>query len=456
MKAMVCMKTMACIKSMVGINLHLPSATSGPNEPTQASPPPEPVPTELPLTGRLVTRRLLPRRLLPRRLLPRRLLIVQQVLKQYRLAFYQQLATALAAKGIELTLCFSLPNQQDRSKADNITEPPGAYAQLVTLRQWGPLVWQHVPATQQFDLVIVEQANRHLLNYWLLLQRLYSPSPKLVFWGHGFNHQAPSGLWSAIKERYKKWLLRRPDGFFAYTEDVARYARAQGVAADRITVLNNSIDTAAFAAKVQLFRQQAPRQHAPMVAMTTPAASAGLTLLFCGALYPDKKIPLLLATARVLAEKNVLKQLIVLGDGPDRHLLLAEQAAQRATPSRSSWLDYRGACFADEKAAAYAKADLVLHPGLLGLAVLDAFAAGLPVITTHFARHSPELSYLQHGSNGLQVADDELVAAVVELAQAPALRQALALGAKQSAELYSLPAMVSAFTAGVCQVLQAE
>lgn len=366
-----------------------------------------------------------------------RVLIVQQVLKQYRLAFYQQLVEQLAADGIELTLCFSLPQAADIAKADNITEPPGPYAKCVPLRQFGPLVWQQVPPLHQFDLVIVEQANRHLLNYLLILRRLFRPTPKLIFWGHGFNHQAPTGAWSWLKEQYKKQLLRCADGFFAYTKPVACYAQQQGVAAHRITVLNNSIDTSYFAAQVQRFRLQQPRLSQQSQNSDTP----GFTLLFCGALYPDKKIPLLLQTAQTLADQKLLKRLIVLGDGPDRALLTGASTAP--------WLDYRGACFGDDKAAAYAEADLVLHPGLLGLAVLDAFAAGLPLVTTFFSGHSPELAYLEHGVNGLIVDEDILTTRVQQLLLSPSELAALADGASESAGTYSLASMVRAFAGGV-------
>ncbi|MBU2223758.1 MAG: glycosyltransferase, partial [Gammaproteobacteria bacterium] len=131
-----------------------------------------------------------------------------------------------------------------------------------------------------------------------------------------------------------------------------------------------------------------------------------------------------------------------------------EHIAQQANQQLPPWLDYRGPCFGDDKAAAYAVADVVLHPGLLGLAVLDAFAAELPVITTHFAGHSPELAYLQSGFNGLLVTETALSQVMLDLSQSPEQLQALALGAAQSASRYSLPAMVSAFTAGVRQMLQ--
>lgn len=369
-------------------------------------------------------------------------LIVQQVLKQYRFELFEQLAQQLAADGIQLTLCFSLPQGDELAKADNIVSPPGPYAKQVSINTFGPLVWQSVPDVGSFDLVIVEQANRHLLNYLLLLRRAWKQTPKVIFWGHGFNHQALPGLWSSIKQQVKKAQLSVADGFFAYTQQVATYAMHQGIGAERITVLNNSIDTSAFCNQVQRLRQQraARSKQRP-------------TLLFCGALYPDKQIGLLLQTAQQLARQQYIGKLIVLGDGPDKPLIDAALKAQDQAAQPSAWLDYRGACFGEDKAAAYAEADLVLNPGLVGLAILDAFAAGLPLVTTHFRGHSPEISYLEHGVNGLMVEASQLSESLMQLLQAPQQLQVLADGAAQSSLKYRLESMVQAFASGVRQVL---
>src|SRR5258708_5485455 len=42
---------------------------------------------------------------------------------------------------------------------------------------------------------------------------------------------------------------------------------------------------------------------------------------------------------------------------------------------------------------------------LVGLGVLDSFAMGLPVATTAFPYHSPEIEYLDPGGNGTVTAD---------------------------------------------------
>jgi L-malate glycosyltransferase len=39
----------------------------------------------------------------------------------------------------------------------------------------------------------------------------------------------------------------------------------------------------------------------------------------------------------------------------------------------------------------------MLMPGLVGLAVLDAFADGIPRVTTVIEYHSPEIEYLVPG-----------------------------------------------------------
>ena len=45
--------------------------------------------------------------------------------------------------------------------------------------------------------------------------------------------------------------------------------------------------------------------------------------------------------------------------------------------------------------AALSRANLMLIPGLVGLAVVDSFAAQCPVVTTDFRGHSPEFEYIE-------------------------------------------------------------
>ncbi len=370
-------------------------------------------------------------------------LVVQQLLKNFRLPLHDGVYQQLAQQGIRYRLVFSAPQGAEISKGDCLASAPAPWYQLIRLRQLGPVVWQQPPGWRQARVIVVEQANKHLFNWWLLLNLTLLPKrcwphgdkPRLVFWGHGFNHQRRGGF----GEWLKRQLLRYPAHWLSYTQSVSAYLQQQGVAAERITTLNNSLDNQKFGEQVLALRAQLQSS-----ALTARLPARPLVLLFCGALYHDKQLPLLLEVCAQAVAEGIVGKLIVVGDGPLRTLF---------TTAAPAWLDYRGACFADDKVQAFAEADLVFNPGLVGLAILDAFAAALPFITTDFAGHSPEISYLQHQVNGLllPMQPQVLVAALRSLQQEPTLLAALADGARHSAQHYSMAAMVAHFSQGVTQ-----
>ena len=92
----------------------------------------------------------------------------------------------------------------------------------------------------------------------------------------------------------------------------------------------------------------------------------------------------------------------------------------------------------------------------MGLGILDAFAAGLPMVTTQWGRHSPEIAYLENGVNGLMTADDlnSYVRETVALMGNDARLARLRTGCHASASEFSLEHMVDRFCAGVLQCLQ--
>ena len=141
-------------------------------------------------------------------------------------------------------------------------------------------------------------------------------------------------------------------------------------------------------------------------------------------------------------------QLIVVGGGPDE-----EEIKQSAT--RYPWVHCVGPKFGDRKAQFLAISDVFLLPGRAGLAVLDGFAAGLPLVATRLSIHGPEMEYFEDGNNGLiTAADPEAYAqAVARLLSNPQELQLLREGAAKSAEKYSIEVMVESFKRGIVQCL---
>jgi glycosyltransferase involved in cell wall biosynthesis len=138
----------------------------------------------------------------------------------------------------------------------------------------------------------------------------------------------------------------------------------------------------------------------------------------------------------------------VAGDGPARGVA---EAAARGLPC-VRWL---GAQRGVEKATLLAACDFMLLPGAVGLAIVDAFAAGLPLLATRAPGHGPEIAYLEPGRNGDLTAPDPAAyaAAVTRLLQQPEVLQQWRRQARADGQRYTLEGMVERFGQGILAAL---
>ncbi len=96
-----------------------------------------------------------------------------------------------------------------------------------------------------------------------------------------------------------------------------------------------------------------------------------------------------------------------------------------------------------------------LNPGLVGLGILDAFCAGLPLLTTDVPGHSPEIEYLEPGRSGLVTAPNAaaFAAAIDALLVDPGRLAGMRAAAEEASRRYSIEAMAENFAAGVKRCL---
>lgn len=372
----------------------------------------------------------------------RRVLIIQSQMKQYRVPFFCRLHEALEGDGIHLTVAHSDPVADELGKADN-AELPGNVG-LKVQGHWlfdNRLLYQSLwkPAGNA-HLVVIEQANKYLANSLLLgLSRL--KLKRVAFWGHGRNRQGdPESLSERVKRHTIKWV----DWWFAYTEGVRDYVAALGYPPERITVVYNSIDTSEFGrvlANITLDEVCLARQRLSI----SQDAKVGL---FCGGLYADKHLHFLFEACAQVRRRMSDFHLVVIGGG-------VEHEKVRAVAQDRSWIHYLGPLFGVEKATYFRLADIFLMPGLVGLGILDSFVAQLPIITTSVPIHSPEIDYLESGTNGFIVNPDarHYAEAIIHVLRTPELLWRLRLGAQESARRYSMEAMVHNFRSGLVKAL---
>ena len=371
----------------------------------------------------------------PRR---QRVVCVQRRLVRYRVPFFEALRPLLAEHGVDFVLVHGQATPDEQTQQDGgflpwAVEVPCHYF-------WGDRVcWQNPGvALDGADLVILTQENRLLYN--LLAMGLRRP-PRLAFWGHGRNFQSvrPNGA----LERYKSWTSRQVDWWFAYTEVSTEQIRRSGFAAQRITTVMNACDTAPLLAAC---REVTPEQVQALRARWQ--LGSGPLGLFVGSLHAGKRIGMLLDAAAELAHRVPGFRLLVVGAGPEHARL---QAAARQQP----WVRLLGVLHGPEKAVCLSASSIVMNPGMVGLNVLDAFAAGRPLVTTDCGLHSPEIAYLRSGHNGWVTADtlDAYVQACQALLEDEVLRRRLGRQAAIDLANYTLPNMVSRYASGVLAAL---
>lgn len=366
-----------------------------------------------------------------------RVLIIQAEMKRYRVPFFNALHAALAGDGIELKVAYSNSDRRQLSRKDS-AELPSSFGLKVRGRWFFDRfiyqsAWREILCA---DVVIVSSEIKYLNNPILLMMSALRLKT-VAYWGLGPNmHPGRSNLAEWIKER----LATRVQWWFAYTASVAQYLRGRGVSAERITTVDNATDTTALR---RLMREISDEEALAAKEDMTGSKWSKIGL-YCGLMGHIKALPLLLDAARQVKQRCPEFHLILVGSGPDREWLETSIAGE-------PWIHYLGSKYGRESALYYKMADFFLLSGTAGLAVVDSFAAGLPLLATHLPTHPPEISYVVDGENGLLSPHNaqDFSVSILSVLSDPALMEKLRRGAEASGSRYTMEAMVGNFKGGI-------
>ncbi len=331
--------------------------------------------------------------------------ILQDRLVHYRVGLFERLRKLAAERGIDLFLVHGQTSPLNKKRdEEGILDWAVQVKNCWWVVRGHDLLWQPFPRhLENSDLVIMLQHNRILSNYRIVFGRQRCRS-KVAFWGHGKNFQSkhPYGVQECIKRR----LIRAVDWWFTYTQLSVEVLEKAGFDPSRITCLDNAIDTKIFRSEIGSITTAEVERLRDQYALEAD----GFIGLFCGSLYVDKRPEIMLEAARIIKRQIPEFHLFVIGDGPSAWMI--EKAA-----ATYNWLHYVGPKKGRDKAAFFRLADVVINPGAVGLHVLDAFTAGLPMVTMADSSHGPEISYLRDGYNGYMTGNssDDYAKAVIKL-----------------------------------------
>ncbi len=370
--------------------------------------------------------------------------IMLKNLHQYRLPFYERLEQKLSQKGIHLRLVMGGGLPEDEAKGDRAALPWAETRDFRSISLAGrTLLWQSgFDVARDSDLIITEQASKQLFNLVLSFgQRRFGT--RHAFWGHGRNFQ--SSVEGTAGEGLKRLMTRRAHWFFSYNDLSTAAAVDFGMNPERVTAVMNSTDTTS----IRNVRRGLDSQIEAQIRAELQMGS-GPVALYLGGVYEHKRPQFVIDAAEHIRSLIPDFEMLVIGDGSAGPLMT--EAAKR-----HSWFHHLGACYGDERIALASIASVQLMPGLVGLNIVDAFALGIPTVTTNIDYHSPEIEYMVDGVNGLITSEnatpEDFGSTVADLLSDPDRLEAMSFSAELASYEFSIEDMTERFADGIVQAL---
>jgi glycosyltransferase involved in cell wall biosynthesis len=370
-------------------------------------------------------------------------LIIQRILPEYRIKFFSELSQFLEKHDVSLRVVYGQEYPGTVPKTQKTDEEWSCFAENMYFNLQGTrLVWQPViKYIINADLIVVEQSNSLLINYFVLFMRFLGVK-KVAFWGHGRNMK--SGNKSSFSEMLKRIFIGSVDWWFAYTGTSVEWVANTGFPISKITNVQNAIDTSSFKQAIeQVTAEQLTniKNHLSIV--------SDEVLLYCGGMYADKKFGFLFDVCHQLKAIRPELHVVFIGSGPQQYLVENEAKS-------NSWIHYIGPMFGSVRAVYFKLSKALLMPGLVGLSIVDSFVASTPLFTTNIPGHGPEIDYLENNVNGVMTDPNvtDYVNALNEFLSNTTLQEKLCDGCIASAEKYTLSNMVGNFASGIIECLK--
>jgi glycosyltransferase involved in cell wall biosynthesis len=243
-----------------------------------------------------------------------------------------------------------------------------------------------VARSDKFDAVIY-LADLHFVSTWAGAAIARARGRPVLFWGHG---------WLAPERRAKAWLRRAyfalSHRFLVYAERGKRLGVASGYAAERITVVYNSLDVARADAVIAGIASGVIAAN-PRALFAQPERP----LLICTARLTARcRFDLLIEAAALLAHAGRPVNVLLVGEGSER------AALEQLAVERGVALHFWGACHNEEILGPMLyHADLTVSPGKVGLTAMHSLMYGTPVVTHgDLDAQMPEVEAIEPGHTG--------------------------------------------------------
>ncbi|MDW3193286.1 MAG: glycosyltransferase family 4 protein [Cytophagales bacterium] len=296
--------------------------------------------------------------------------LVLPVLPHYRIDLLTLLSSEYEKKGIKLTVITGT-NAGKKSvkevKAEGFELIHNETVGLTIAKfeiQWQKKLISSVMRTSPDKVIILYHAGK--INYNLLLLKLQRRRIPYVLWGSGSGDRRTdlSPVQRYVKAWFKSTFIEKSHTYLTYGTMFKEQLIKQGYPKERIYVAQNTINVEG------IYNQAEAKQ--------LRSAGVPLKFLFVGVIFNNKRLDTAIEAFRILAEKGYDFRFDVVGNGE----IISTLQQMVDEYGLSDKIIFHGPKYGDEVKAFFQGADVFLLPGTGGLAVNEAMAHGLPVITT--------------------------------------------------------------------------
>lgn len=304
-------------------------------------------------------------------------------------------------------------------------------------RQLGSFVfrYQHrlVPTLRALrPRVIVTTAHSGTLSEWLGLRWARRSGVRTVAWQCGYEYN-PGRIKRAALSRFVPLF----DFHLCYHSNAKAYAIEHGAREDQTLVMHNTIDESKIVPMGrEAARAELERRH--------PQLAGKRIVLYVGAVLEEKRLEQIFEALPLTGRDDLF--FVLVGDGPH----LAQLKARYA--QRQDWL--AAGRVVEGVGVYFDAADVFVLPGTGGLAINEAMAHRLPVISGYADGSADDL--VQDGVTGYRLRSGEpaaLAALIERVLSSP--QEAARLGAAGEARIRG-PLSFEAFTGRVVETLAAQ
>lgn len=302
-------------------------------------------------------------------------LITQPYIAAYRVALFAAVIDVMDAAGVDVVVAAGAASGDQARRGDEHNPVWVESLRVRSIKAMGRRIsWRSAKLPRKPVLVVSELEASNLFAWRALLWR-----SKLVLWGHGKPYVNDSP-W--IGEKLEWWLARMADHVMTYADGGRAYLIERGgISPDRVTAIGNSTDTLTLRGYLSDMDTEA-------VAELTTTYGQGPVALYVGGLDASKRIDFLLEAAIAAHQELPDFKLIVVGKGSQQNLV------QTASESYD-FINYIPEARDRDLAELSHIAVSMWCPGRVGLVAVDSLALGLPVLTTQFRYHAPEIEFLR-------------------------------------------------------------